>query len=172
MSITQKNKVSVTTRTLEGFLPSLWLPFLPPTSHPSLPLSSPSPSYARTDSLFLSIVLLTTQATSYHLGQLKGSFASTPQLFSFSSFLLLLLRLHQLTSSSPSPFHSLSTAKLAKLKRELIAPPSGSGGGGPGAGFDVARTGVASVGFIGVSLESHDLSSLPPFALPRIYAAL
>ncbi|KAL7412984.1 P-loop containing nucleoside triphosphate hydrolase protein [Mrakia frigida] len=40
-------------------------------------------------------------------------------------------------------------AKLAKLKRELIAPPSGSGGGGPGAGFDVARTGVASVGFIG-----------------------
>jgi len=39
-------------------------------------------------------------------------------------------------------------AKLAKLRRELIAPPSG-GGGGPGAGFDVARTGVASVGFVG-----------------------
>lgn len=38
-------------------------------------------------------------------------------------------------------------AKLAKLKRELLTP-SGSGGGG-GAGFDVARTGVASVGFIG-----------------------
>lgn len=39
-------------------------------------------------------------------------------------------------------------AKLAKLKRELLTP-SGSGGGGGGAGFDVARTGVASVGFIG-----------------------
>lgn len=40
-------------------------------------------------------------------------------------------------------------AKLAKLKRELLAGPSGSGGGGGGIGFDVARTGVASVGFIG-----------------------
>lgn len=40
-------------------------------------------------------------------------------------------------------------AKLAKLKRELLAGPSGSGGGGGGMGFDVARTGVASVGFIG-----------------------
>lgn len=39
-------------------------------------------------------------------------------------------------------------AKLAKLKRELLTPTS-SGGGGGGAGFDVARTGVASVGFIG-----------------------
>ncbi|KAF3024322.1 GTP-binding protein rbg1 [Neopestalotiopsis sp. 37M] len=39
-------------------------------------------------------------------------------------------------------------AKLAKLKRELLTGPSGGGGGG-GAGFDVARTGVASIGFIG-----------------------
>lgn len=39
-------------------------------------------------------------------------------------------------------------AKLAKLKRELLAGSS-SGGGGGGVGFDVARTGVASVGFIG-----------------------
>ncbi|EIW82407.1 developmentally regulated GTP binding protein 1 [Coniophora puteana RWD-64-598 SS2] len=39
-------------------------------------------------------------------------------------------------------------AKLAKLRRELIAPSSGGGGGG-GLGFDVARTGVASVGFVG-----------------------
>lgn len=39
-------------------------------------------------------------------------------------------------------------AKLAKLKRELLTPTGGGGGGG-GAGFDVARTGVASVGFIG-----------------------
>ncbi|EEB07209.1 GTPase Rbg1 [Schizosaccharomyces japonicus yFS275] len=39
-------------------------------------------------------------------------------------------------------------AKLAKLKRELINPPGG-GGGGPGIGFDVSRTGVGTVGFIG-----------------------
>ena len=40
-------------------------------------------------------------------------------------------------------------AKLAKLKRELLNPTTAGGGGGAGAGFDVARTGVASVGFIG-----------------------
>ena len=40
-------------------------------------------------------------------------------------------------------------AKLAKLRRELIDPKSGGGGGGGGIGFDVARTGVASVGFVG-----------------------
>ncbi|PPQ67815.1 hypothetical protein CVT26_007062 [Gymnopilus dilepis] len=40
-------------------------------------------------------------------------------------------------------------AKLAKLRRELIAPSSGGGGGGGGLGFDVARTGIASVGFVG-----------------------
>lgn len=34
-------------------------------------------------------------------------------------------------------------AKLAKLKRELLTPSSS--GGGAGVGFDVARTGVASV---------------------------
>ncbi|KAF3273445.1 GTP-binding protein rbg1 [Orbilia javanica] len=39
-------------------------------------------------------------------------------------------------------------AKLAKLRRELVTP-SGGGGGGAGVGFDVARTGAASVGFIG-----------------------
>ncbi|KAJ2305603.1 GTP-binding protein rbg1, partial [Coemansia sp. RSA 2706] len=38
-------------------------------------------------------------------------------------------------------------AKLAKLKRELLTPAKGSGGGGEG--FDVAGTGVARVGFIG-----------------------
>ncbi|ORZ34363.1 developmentally-regulated GTP-binding protein 1-like protein [Catenaria anguillulae PL171] len=38
-------------------------------------------------------------------------------------------------------------AKLAKLRRELITPSSG--GGGPGIGFDVAKTGVARVGFVG-----------------------
>jgi hypothetical protein len=35
----------------------------------------------------------------------------------------------------------LLKAKLAKLRRELIAPPGGGGGGG-GLGFDVARTGI------------------------------
>lgn len=39
-------------------------------------------------------------------------------------------------------------AKLAKLRRELISP-SGGGGGGGGIGFDVARTGIATVGFVG-----------------------
>lgn len=43
----------------------------------------------------------------------------------------------------------LLKAKLAKLRRELLAGPSGGGGGGGGPGFDVARTGVASVGFVG-----------------------
>ncbi|KAI0750914.1 developmentally regulated GTP binding protein 1 [Daedaleopsis nitida] len=39
-------------------------------------------------------------------------------------------------------------AKLAKLRRELLGP-SGGGGGGAGIGFDVARTGIATVGFVG-----------------------
>lgn len=39
-------------------------------------------------------------------------------------------------------------AKLAKLRRELLTSTSSSGGGS-GVGFDVARTGVASVGFVG-----------------------
>ena len=43
----------------------------------------------------------------------------------------------------------LLKAKLAKLRRELIEPKGGGGGGGSGIGFDVARTGVASVGFVG-----------------------
>ncbi|KAJ1308820.1 hypothetical protein OPQ81_004508 [Rhizoctonia solani] len=42
----------------------------------------------------------------------------------------------------------LLKAKLAKLRRELISPQGGGGGGG-GVGFDVARTGIASVGFVG-----------------------
>ncbi|AEO57706.1 hypothetical protein MYCTH_2304203 [Thermothelomyces thermophilus ATCC 42464] len=51
-------------------------------------------------------------------------------------------------------------AKLAKLKRELLTP-SGGGGGGGGVGFDVARTGVASIGFIGFpSVGKSTLMSL------------
>ncbi|KAJ3351456.1 GTP-binding protein [Allomyces javanicus] len=41
----------------------------------------------------------------------------------------------------------LLKAKLAKLRRELLTPTGG--GGGAGVGFDVAKTGVARVGFIG-----------------------
>jgi small GTP-binding protein len=41
----------------------------------------------------------------------------------------------------------LLKAKLAKLRRELIQPKGG--GGGPGEGFDVAKTGDARIGFVG-----------------------
>lgn len=41
----------------------------------------------------------------------------------------------------------LLKAKLAKLRRELITPKGG--GGGPGEGFDVAKTGDARIGFVG-----------------------
>lgn len=47
-------------------------------------------------------------------------------------------------------FHlGLLKAKLAKLRRELIAPAKGSGGGGGGEGFDVAKVGDSRVGLIG-----------------------
>jgi small GTP-binding protein len=39
-------------------------------------------------------------------------------------------------------------AKLAKLRRELLTP-KGGGGGSDGVGFDVAKTGVARIGFVG-----------------------
>ncbi|KAI8028764.1 Developmentally-regulated G-protein 3 [Camellia lanceoleosa] len=42
----------------------------------------------------------------------------------------------------------LLKAKLAKLRRELIAPPS-KGGGGAGEGFDVTKSGDARVGLVG-----------------------
>jgi len=45
-------------------------------------------------------------------------------------------------------FHlGILKAKLAKLRRELLTPSGG--GGGAGEGFDVAKTGVARIGFIG-----------------------
>ena len=43
----------------------------------------------------------------------------------------------------------LLKARLAKLKRELIEP-KGGGGGGAGEGFDVAKTGDARIGFVGM----------------------
>ena len=42
----------------------------------------------------------------------------------------------------------LCQAKLAKLRRELIAPPSRGGGGG-GEGFDVTKSGDSRVGLVG-----------------------
>lgn len=42
----------------------------------------------------------------------------------------------------------LLKARVAKLRRELMTP-AGGGGGGKGEGFDVAKTGVARIGFIG-----------------------
>lgn len=39
-------------------------------------------------------------------------------------------------------------AKLAKLRRELLTPKGGGGGAGE-VGFDVAKTGVARIGFVG-----------------------
>merc|ERR1711976_805316 len=43
----------------------------------------------------------------------------------------------------------LLKAKLAKLRREIIEPKSGGGGGEKGEGFDVAKTGDARIGFVG-----------------------
>mmetsp|Transcript_33195 Transcript_33195/g.93042 ORF Transcript_33195/g.93042 Transcript_33195/m.93042 type:complete len:368 (+) Transcript_33195:354-1457(+) len=40
-------------------------------------------------------------------------------------------------------------AKLAKLRRELIAPPKSGGGGGGGDGFEVRKTGDARIGLVG-----------------------
>ncbi|CAM8900956.1 unnamed protein product [Rhodiola kirilowii] len=42
----------------------------------------------------------------------------------------------------------LLKAKLAKLRRELLAPPT-KGGGGAGEGFDVTKSGDARVGLVG-----------------------
>lgn len=65
-------------------------------------------------------------------------------------------------------------AKLAKLKRELLTPSSG-GGGAPGAGFDVAKTGIASVGFIGCAyltsslvLVNMVLMCITPLSVPSV----
>lgn len=43
----------------------------------------------------------------------------------------------------------LLKAKLAKLRRELIEPSSGAGGGAKGDGFDVNKVGDARVGLVG-----------------------
>lgn len=43
----------------------------------------------------------------------------------------------------------LLKARLAKLRRELITP-KGGGAGPAGEGFDVAKTGDARIGFVGM----------------------
>ena len=40
-------------------------------------------------------------------------------------------------------------AKLAKLRREILAPPSGGKAGGAGEGFDVTKSGDSRVGLVG-----------------------
>ncbi|KAK2082203.1 GTP-binding protein [Saguinus oedipus] len=54
------------------------------------------------------------------------------------------------TQKSKATAHHLGLLKahLAKLCRELITP-KGGGGGGPGEGFDVPKTGDARIGFVG-----------------------
>jgi ribosome-interacting GTPase 1 len=49
----------------------------------------------------------------------------------------------------------LLKARLAKLRREVLTPKSG--GGGPGEGFNVAKTGDARIGFVG---KSHHRPSI------------
>lgn len=49
----------------------------------------------------------------------------------------------------------LLKARLAKLRRELITPKGG--GGGPGEGFDVAKTGDARIGFVGRFFSSFTM---------------
>lgn len=67
---------------------------------------------------------------------------------SSSRFQIILSSLAQKNKATSYHLGQLK-AKLAKLRRELINPTGGSGGGGGGLGFDVARTGIASVGFVG-----------------------
>ena len=56
---------------------------------------------------------------------------------------------------------------MAKLKKELLEPAAGSGGGGEGRGFDVHKVGDARVGFVGAQYpcaQIHVVEALPPFA--------
>ena len=62
----------------------------------------------------------------------------------------------------------LLKAKLAKLRRELITPKGG--GGGTGEGFDVAKTGDARVGFVGMLsvLSFCAVIDEPPCSIARL----
>uniref|UniRef100_A0A668TX32 Developmentally regulated GTP binding protein 1 n=1 Tax=Oreochromis aureus TaxID=47969 RepID=A0A668TX32_OREAU len=61
----------------------------------------------------------------------------------------LLINMARTQKNKATAHHlGLLKARLAKLRRELITPKGGSGGG-TGEGFDVAKTGDARVGFVG-----------------------
>lgn len=55
------------------------------------------------------------------------------------------------TQKNKATSHHLGTlkAKLAKLRREILAPPSSGKGGGAGEGFDVTKSGDSRVGLVG-----------------------
>lgn len=61
----------------------------------------------------------------------------------------------------------LLKAQLAKLRRELI-DPKGSGGGGKGEGFDVAKTGDARIGFVGFPSVGKVRRAQPADTLHRL----
>lgn len=46
-------------------------------------------------------------------------------------------------------YWSISQAKLAKLRRDLLAPPTKGGGAAAGEGFDVTKSGDSRVGLVG-----------------------
>ena len=52
----------------------------------------------------------------------------------------------------------LLKARLAKLRRELIEPKGG--GGATGEGFDVAKTGDARIGFVGLHTVVYFIFSI------------
>lgn len=88
----------------------------------------------------IAICVICSSFTSSH--SVSSSHLCTFSLFSssFSSLLFSLL--------SPPQHIGLLKAKLAKLKREILAP-KGGGGGATGAGFEVTKSGDARVGLIG-----------------------
>ena len=78
----------------------------------------------------------------------------TPQINVFAvginlSNVIKLLQMNRTQRNKATMGHlGLLKARLAKLRRELIEPKGGGGGGGE-AGFDVAKTGDARIGFVG-----------------------
>ena len=57
-------------------------------------------------------------------------------------------------------------ARLAKLRRELIEP-KGGGGGATEAGFDVAKTGDARIGFVGELISFGTEYCMQPASLQK-----
>ena len=80
------------------------------------------------------------KATAGHLGMLKVRIGGCPVCVQEEGWAQ-----HLLTPCCPVN----TQAKLAKLRRELLEPSSGAGGGGKGDGFDVNKVGDARVGLVG-----------------------